>query len=86
MLITGQRLGFLRLNNKLAVGEGVLDLHPHHNFGNFIDTKMSLKKVQSILYTIIKKKNQLFLLAVANFHRYFDNFEFLLTFQEKNPN
>ena len=45
----------------------MLDSHPHHNFGKFIDTKISLEKVPSILYTMIKKKNQLFLLGVANF-------------------
>ena len=46
---------FLRLNNILAAVEEVVDFH--HSFGNFIDTKISLKKVQSILYTMIKKKN-----------------------------
>ena len=67
MLINRTKIRIFRLNNRLAVGEEILDPHPHHNFGNFIDTKISLKKVQSILYTMIKKKNQLFLLAVANF-------------------
>ena len=62
------------------MGEGVLDAHPHHNFGVFIDTKINLKKVQSILYTVMmkKKKNQLFMLAVmltstmflVKFHKY----------------
>ena len=68
--LTVQRLGFLGLNNRLAVGEGVLDPQAHHNFGNFIDTEINLKKVhsiQSIIYTVIKKNNELFLLAVANF-------------------
>ena len=65
--LTVQEVGFFKLDNRLAVGERVLDPHPHHDFGNFTDTKISLKKVQSILYTMIKKKNQLFLLAVANF-------------------
>ena len=61
----------MRLNNILAAGwgggGGELDPHPHHNFGIFIDPKISLKKVQSILYTMIKEKNPLLLLAVANF-------------------
>ena len=65
--LTVQEVGFFKLDNRLAVGERVLDPHPHHDFGNFTDTEISLKKVQSILYTMIKKKNQLFLLAVANF-------------------
>ena len=56
-----------RTRNKLAAGQGVLDPHPDHNFGNFIDTKISLKKVQFILYRMIKKKNLLLLLAVASF-------------------
>ena len=63
--LTVQEVGFFKLDNRLAVGERVLD--PHHDFGHFTDTKISLKKVQSILYTMIKKKSQLFLLAVANF-------------------
>ena len=54
--LTVQRLVFLRLKNRLAAGEGVLDSQPHHNFGTFIDTKISLTKAQSILYTMIKKK------------------------------
>ena len=41
-----------------------------HNFGNFINTKISRKNVQFILYKMIKK-NQLFLLEVVNFP---DNF------------
>ena len=67
MLINRTRIRILKLNNRLAAGEGGFDPHPHHNFCNFIDIKISLKKVQSILYTTIKKKVQLFLLAVANF-------------------
>ena len=48
----------MRLNNRLAAERGgeVLDPHPHQNFGIFIDPKISLKKVQSILYTMIKEK------------------------------
>ena len=45
-----------RTRNKLALEEGVLDPYPHHSFGNFIDTKIILRKVQAILYTMIKKK------------------------------
>ena len=36
---------FLRLINSLAAEEGVLEPHLHHSFENFIDTKISLKKV-----------------------------------------
>ena len=45
--------------NKLAAEEGVLDTYLHHNFGNFIDTKTSQKKFQSILYTMLKKKKSI---------------------------
>ena len=72
--LTVQRLGFLRLNNRLAAGEGVLDSQPHHNFGNFIETKISLTKAQSILYTMIKKKINCFcqqlLIFQVTFHKY----------------
>ena len=63
--------------NKLAAGEEVLNSHPHHNFGNFTDTKISLKKVQSILF--LKEKNQLFLLGVANFPGDFSQISKILT-------
>ena len=69
----------MRLNNRLAAGEEMLDSHPHHNFGKFIDTKISLEKVPSILYTMIKKKNQLFLLGVANFPGNFSQISRVLT-------
>ena len=54
-MLTVQELGFLRLNDRLA-GGGNIGPPPHHNFDNFIDTKISLKKVKSILYTMLKKK------------------------------
>ena len=47
MLINSTRIRILRLNNRLVAEERVLDSHLHHNFGNFHDTKISLKKVQS---------------------------------------
>ena len=54
-LLTLQWVGFLRLNNRLVGERGVLDPHPVIILAIFI-SKTNLKKVQSILYTIIKKK------------------------------
>ena len=59
-MLTVHELGFLRLNERLAGGREYWTPPspppPHHNFDNFIDTKISLKKVKSILYTMLKKK------------------------------
>ena len=57
--LTLQWLGFLRLNNRSVGERGVLDPHSLHNFGYFFLSKISLKKIQSILYAIIKKKIQM---------------------------
>ena len=72
-----------------------MDLHLHHNFGNFTENKISLKKVQSSFYTVMKKKSQSILLAVmltwtislATFRKYPECSPILdfWTFKKKSP-
>ena len=72
-----------------------MDLHLHHNFGNFIENKISLKKVQSSFYPVMKKRSQSILLAVmltwtislAAFRKYPECSPILdfWTFKEKTP-
>ena len=70
-------------------------LPPRHNFGNFFESKIRLKKVQYFFYTVMKKKSQLILLAVmltwtislATFRKYPECSPILdfWTFKKKNP-
>ena len=72
-----------------------MDLHLHHNFGNFTENKISLKKVQSSFYTVMKKKSQSIWLAVmltwtislATFRKYPECSPILdfWTFKKKTP-
>ena len=65
--LTVQGLKFLRLNNRLATGGGVLNPHPRRNFGNFIEHQNQPEESSIHPLHDDEKKNQLFLSAVNNF-------------------